>query len=127
MTNSRVTQQGQAMGALTAKLANRGLRRLESMGLAAVEGAGLRGQMCKTCACRPGSVPNGCLQTQLDFLKAAAEGEKFLCHSPMNGKLCAGWAQVRAELVANPLPKRVIALIDKHEYSPPDEPEARIK
>lgn len=32
----------------------------------------------KTCACQPGSVPNGCLQTQLDFLKAAAEGMPFL-------------------------------------------------
>lgn len=80
--------------------------------------------MCKTCACQPGSVPNGCFQTQMDFLKAAAEAKPFLCHSPMDGRICAGWVRARAELAANPLPPRAMWLLAKHEYSPPDDTEA---
>ncbi|MDE2256003.1 MAG: hypothetical protein KGL42_17285, partial [Betaproteobacteria bacterium] len=92
------------MGKTTARLAELGRERLKELGLAYVKGPGLRDEMCTTCACRPGSVPNGCLQTQMDFLKAAAEGERFLCHSLLDGKLCAGWVRVRAELAVNPLP-----------------------
>lgn len=109
------------MGKSAAKLAELGLSRLKAMGLDKVKAPTLRDGMCKTCACQPGSVPNGCLQTQLDFLKAAAEGHPFLCHSPHDGKLCAGWVQVRAELAANPLPPQAMDLLAKHKYSPPDE------
>lgn len=109
------------MGKNATRLAELGLARLRAIGLEGVKVPRLRGKMCKTCACQPGSVPNGCLQTQMDFLKAAAEGEPFQCHSPLDGKLCAGWARVRAELVANPLPAPVLALLAKWEYSPPDE------
>ena len=80
----------------------------------------LRAEMCTTCACKAGSVPNGCLQTQLDFLKAAAEGRPFLCHAPLDGKICAGWVRARAELVARPLPAQVLAMLAKHDYSAPD-------
>lgn len=117
----RVTPAGRAMGKSAVRLAELGRARLEEMGLADVNGGALRDEMCKTCACRPGTVPNGCLQTQLDFLKAAHEGLPFRCHSPQDGKLCAGWVRVRAVLVCNPLPAPVADLLSKHEYSPPDE------
>ena len=109
------------MGRSASRLAELGKQRLEEFGLADVKGPGLREDMCKTCACQLGSVPNGCLQTQLDFLKSAAEGKPFLCHAPLNGQICAGWVRVRAELVANPLPHAVTEMLAKHEYSPPDE------
>ncbi len=118
--HSRVTPQGRAMGQSAARLAELGRQRLQDLGLDGVEGPGVRGEMCTTCACQAGSVPNGCLQTQMDFLKAAAEGHPFLCHAPMNGKICAGWVRARAELVARPLPAAALALLAKHEYSAPD-------
>lgn len=109
------------MGKSAARLAELGRQRLESLGLADVKAPRLRDEMCKTCACQPGTVPNGCLQTQLDFLKCAHEGIPFLCHAPKDGKLCAGWVRARAELAANPLPDPVADLLTKHELSPPDE------
>jgi uncharacterized Zn-binding protein involved in type VI secretion len=121
MKHSRVSPKGQAMGRSAVRLADLGLKRLQSLGLDTVEAPMLRGEMCKTCACRPGVVPNGCLQTQLDFLKAAHEGKPFLCHSPKDGRMCAGWVRVRAELVANPLPAGAVALLDKWEYSQADD------
>ncbi len=121
MTHSRVTPQGQAMGKSATRLADLGRARLVEMGLDKVQGPGLRGEMCKTCACQPNSVPNGCLQTQMDFLKAAAEGHPFRCHSPKDGRLCAGWVRVRAQLVATPLPAQLLTLLAKHEFSPPDD------
>ena len=120
MTHSRVTPQGQAMGKNAARLAERGRALLADMGLGSVQAPRLRAEMCKTCACQPGSVPNGCLQTQLDFLKAAAEGTPFLCHSPKDGSFCAGWVRARAVLVEDPLPPVVMAMLASHEFSPPD-------
>ncbi len=120
MTHSRVTPTGQAMGKSAARLAELGRERLAELGLADVKGPNLRDEMCKSCACRPGTVPNGCLQTQMDFIKAAHEGRPFLCHAPRDGKLCAGWVRARAELVANPLPRVVTDMLAKHDYSPPD-------
>lgn len=122
--HSRISPRGQAMGQNAARIAALGQQRLQALGLDGVQGRSLRGEMCKTCACQPGSVPNGCLQTQMDFLKAAAEGRPFMCHAPRDGRICAGWVRARAELAANPLPPEAMALIDKWDYSPPDEPEA---
>lgn len=121
MTHSRVTPQGLAMGKSAARLADIGLARLKSLGLDIVSAPMLRDEMCKSCACRLGTVPNGCLQTQMDFLKAVHDGKPFLCHAPQDGRMCAGWVRARAELVANPLPSAVAAILDKWEYSPPDE------
>ena len=118
--HSRTSPQGRAMGKSAARLAELGRARLVAMGLDAVKAPRLRDEMCKTCACQPGSVPNGCLQTQLDFLKAASEGQPFLCHAPMDGRICAGWASVRAQLGATPLPAAVVALLARHDYSTPD-------
>lgn len=90
------------------------------MGLIGIKAPGLRDQMCASCACRPGGVPNGCLQTQLDLLKAVCEGKPFLCHAPKDGRMCAGWAGVRAEHVADPMPAPIQAIVERWEYSPPD-------
>jgi hypothetical protein len=109
------------MGRSAARLAELGRKRLEAAGLTDMRLDTLRDDMCKTCACRPGVVPNGCMQTQLDLLKAAAEGKPFLCHAPMDGRICAGWAGMRAELVANPLPPQIATMLAKHEFSPPDD------
>ena len=121
MTHSRVSPQGRAMGKNVARLAELGRKRLEALGLDGVQAPRLRGEMCKTCACQPESVPNGCLQTQMDFLKSAVEGTPFLCHSPMDGRFCTGWVRARAELLANPLPPQVLELVANWEYSPPDD------
>jgi hypothetical protein len=121
MTHSRITPQGRSMGKNAARLAELGRRRLEADGLANLKIPTLRDEMCKSCACQPGSVPNGCLQTQMDLLKSAAEGKPFLCHAPMDGRMCAGWVRARAELVANPLPTQAAALLAKWDYTPPDD------
>lgn len=120
-THHRVTPQGQAMGKNAVRLAALGQRVLQAAGLNEVDAPMLRKEMCKSCACQPDTVPNGCLQTQMDFLKSAAEGRPFLCHAPKDGRMCAGWVRVRAELVANPLPAEAMALLSKWDYSPPDE------
>lgn len=121
MTHSRVTQQGQLMGKSAARMAELGRARLAALGLDGVQAPMLRAEMCKSCACQPGSVPNGCLQTQLDFLKSVHDGTPFRCHAPMDGKICAGWVHARAEVAANPLPQLVVELLNKWEYSPPDQ------
>lgn len=120
MTHSRVTPTGQALGRSAARMAELGRQRLEQFGLADLQLPKLRDDMCPSCACRRDTVPNGCLQTQLDFLKAVADGQPFLCHAPLDGKLCAGWVRARAEVVANPLPEQVVKLIGKWEYTAPD-------
>jgi hypothetical protein len=121
--HNRVTPQGQAMGKSNARMAELGRLKLESTGLTNLNLPMLRDDMCKSCACRPGTVPNGCLQTQMDFLKAVVEGKPFLCHAPNDGRMCAGWVRARAEHVANPMPPEVQALIAKWEFTPPDEVE----
>lgn len=121
MSHSRVTPQGKAMGKNAARMADLGLVRLREMGLSDVKGPGLRDEMCKSCACQLGTVPNGCLQTQMDLLKSAHEGKPFLCHAPKDGRICAGWMRVRANLVVNPLPPEAAELLAKWDYSPPDE------
>jgi len=121
MTHSRVTPQGQAMGKSAARLAERGRAMLVDMGLESVRAPRLRAEMCKTCACQPGSVPNGCVQTQLDFLKAVAEGVPFLCHSPKDGRMCVGWVQARVVIAATPLPPQLMTMLAEHEFSPPDD------
>lgn len=118
--HDRVTPQGQRMGKNAARLADLGLVRLVELGLDGVKGPGLRDDMCKSCAYRPGTVPNGCLQTQMDCLKSVIEGRPFLCHAPKDGKMCAGWVRARAEVVAEPLPQSVVEMVARWEYSPPD-------
>lgn len=97
---------------------------MESQGMGILNLPMLRDEMCASCACRAGTVPNGCAQTQLDLIKAVVDGKSFLCHAPMDGRMCAGYVGARAGHVASPLPKPVIDIANSWEYSPPDEPEA---
>lgn len=125
MSHPRITPEGLDLGRLVARLAEQGQQRLapfKQVDFTTIAPR-LRSEMCKSCACRPGSIPNGCLQTQLDLLKSAHEGKPFLCHAPKDGRLCAGWTGARAEIVARPLPAAVVAVLDRWQYSPPDEPD----
>ena len=117
----RVSEEGRQLGRLTAAMADRGRAILAAQGLVGISMPGLRDEMCASCACRPGTVPNGCLQTQLDLLKTVVEGKPFLCHAPHDGKLCAGWAGARAEHVARPMPAAVVAMTEAWNYLPPDD------
>ena len=121
MTHERITLEGKRMGRNAARLADLGRARLVDAGFDGLGLQMLRDEMCKSCACRIGTVPNGCLQTQMDFLKAAAEGMPFLCHAPKDGRMCAGWVRARAELVSNPLPPQAMALLAKWQYSPAED------
>lgn len=116
----RVTPEGRALGRQSAAMAELGGMRLQALGLGDVRAPMLRESLCTTCACRPGSVPNGCLQTQMDFLKSVVEGKPFLCHAPHDGKLCAGWVRARAEVAARPIPPETVALLARWDYSRPD-------
>lgn len=117
----RVSAGGKALGRITAKAAELGRSRLEANSLVGLGLPGLRDEMCASCACRAGTVPNGCLQTQMDLLKTVVDGVPFLCHAPKDGRMCAGWAGVRAHHVAHPLPEAVIDLVNAWDYSPSDE------
>src|SRR6185437_5300325 len=120
LKHPRVSEDGQTFGRLTALMAERGQRLLVDQGLSGLALPGMRDAMCASCACRAGTVPNGCLQTQLDLLKAVVEGQKFLCHAPKDGRMCAGFIGVRAAHVATPLPLEVQELTAAWEYSPAD-------
>ena len=51
---------------------------------------------CKSCAYLEGTVPNGCVPTVMDAIKAACERVPFMCHQHFdaNGnptEICMGW------------------------------------
>ncbi len=119
--NSRVSEQGKRLGQAMARIAERGRSVLAAHGLAAPGVDSVRDDMCASCACRPGTVPNGCTQTQLDLLKCIVEGKPFYCHAPRDGRMCAGWVAARAQHVASPLPLDAQLLAFAWEYSPPEE------
>lgn len=85
--HSRVSPEGKALGERMARIADKACARLAAQGEA--------DERCKTCAFRAGTVPNGCMQTQLDVLKAVVEDEPFLCHhDKRNHTMCHGWFAV---------------------------------
>lgn len=118
--HKRVTPEGRAIGRQTADLADRAVARL------ATEGES--DERCKSCAFTHGTVPNGCLQTQMDVMKAVVENVPFLCHqADRKGWPCHGWYAVRA--VINVTEKAKGALLDQvgpcpWDFSPPDEADA---
>ncbi|MEI2416148.1 hypothetical protein V8Z80_08180 [Orrella sp. JC864] len=66
---------------------------------------------CKSCAFTAGTVPNGCLPTVMDAMKATMEMDPFYCHQPKPGPdgkpttICAGWSIAISALVdRKPLP-----------------------
>ncbi|MBY0238104.1 MAG: hypothetical protein K2X55_02210 [Burkholderiaceae bacterium] len=88
----RVSAEGQALGLNFARIAD--------AECAALAGEGEDDERCKSCAFRAGTVPNGCIQTQLDVAKAVVENVPFMCHCDLDArgrptKICHGWFAVR--------------------------------
>jgi hypothetical protein len=115
--HSRVSPEGKKVGLMMAKLADAECERLVA--------EGETDDRCKTCAFTAGTVPNGCLQTQSDALKAVIEDVPFMCHAHKNkhgvyDRICHGWYFVG----------RIARRREKHkgklpevpwDFSPPDE------
>lgn len=114
----RVSPEGRKLGVVAARLAD--------AECAALVLDGEEDERCQSCAFRAGTVPNGCLQTQLDVMKAVAEDIPFMCHQHLDqrgrpSKVCHGWFAAR----------RVVDRIEAatgqkmppapYEFSPPDE------
>lgn len=113
--HSRVTPEGRAMGEQMVRLADRSIARLAA--------DGEEDERCNSCAFRPGTVPNGCLQTQMDALKCVVENVPFLCHqADRKAWPCHGWYAARVEVKrverarGQPLQAKC-----PWEFSPPDE------
>lgn len=102
----RVTPEGRAAGEQHAQLAEKAIARLD----------GELDDRCKTCAFRAGTVPNGCLQTQLDALKCVVEKKPFMCHHDLRMP-CFGWYAVSVALKGK-IPAGATVPWD---MSPPDE------
>jgi hypothetical protein len=109
--HNRVCEKGKAIGNQMARLCD------QEVGKLIAEGEYDKDQRCDSCAFRLGTIPNGCLQTQMDIMKCVLEHEPFFCHAVENPgtKVCQGWfASVQA---AKKSPK----VICPWPYSPPDE------
>lgn len=81
------TEEGQALGAELARLADGALLQLNGAVL----------ERCATCAFRAGTMANGCAATLMNALKCAMEGEEsFYCHEKnREGCVCAGYLALR--------------------------------
>lgn len=111
--HSRVSDEGKKIGHTMSRLADAGV-----VFLSANDEPDTR---CKTCAYRSGTIPNGCLQTQMDAMKATLEGVAFQCHHVAKGKdkpLCHGWYASRVFLRISGAPMNQKTPWD---FSPPDE------
>lgn len=112
---SRISAAGLDMGAQILRLSEPAIARLVA--------EGEPDERCKSCAFRPGTVPAGCLQTQMDVLKAIIEDVPFLCHqADRKGSPCHGWYASRVELkrkekLLGPLPVTTCPW----PFSPPDD------
>jgi len=119
--HSRVSPQGRDLGNQMARIVQPWIEH--------VEAEGEPDQRCKSCAFRAGTVPSGCLQTQMDVMKAVIEKTPFNCHQhDRKGQICHGWFAMRvamryAEKTKGPLPVTQCPW----EFSPPDSPEEMSK
>lgn len=113
-TPNRVTPEGRAMGFQ--------LVRLTEPAIAEMVREGEADERCKSCAFRLGTVPNGCLQTQMDALKAVVEDKLFVCHQhDREGKVCHGWFAARVAIDRAELARGVkFEAACPWEFSPPD-------
>lgn len=108
--HSRVTPEGRMLGFQTARLVEPAVQDLIRQGEP--------DERCKSCAGTYGTVPNGCAQTQADFIKATIEAVPFLCHqADRKGWPCHAWYAARVHLGER---KGSVPW----EFSPPDEQEA---
>lgn len=112
--HNRVTPEGRTMGEQMARLTEASIARL-----AAEDEPDER---CKSCAFVRGTVPNGCLQTQMDALKCVVEGVPFLCHqADRKGWPCYGWYAARVSLRSAEKARGVALNVTcPWDFSPPD-------
>ncbi len=85
-------------------IAGKALVRLTDPAIAELVAEGEADDRCPTCAFREGTVPNMCLQTQADAIKAVIEDVLFTCHhkKPIGSHVCHGWFAARYALRNNP-------------------------
>lgn len=111
--HNRVTPEGRAAGFQ--------IVRLTEPAVAELERQGEPDERCKTCAFRLGTVPNGCIQTQLDALKAVLEDVPFMCHQRME-RICHGWFAARVAVDRAELARGTkLDMTCPWEFSPPDQ------
>lgn len=115
-TPNRVTPEGRAAGFQLAMLTEPAIADLVR--------EGEPDERCKSCAFRLGTVPNGCIQTQLDALKAVVEDKLFMCHqADRKGKACHGWFAARVAVDRAELERGTKFPVEcPWDFSPPDEP-----
>lgn len=90
--HARVTPEGREMGEHLVRITEPAIRYLQLQGEP--------DERCRSCAFRAGTVPNGCLQTQMDALKAVVEDVPFLCHQhDRKGWPCHGWFAARVAIL----------------------------
>ncbi len=109
--HNRVSLEGKMIGEQMARLCDIEVKKLIR------DGEWSEDERCKSCAFRAGTIPNGCVQTQMDTMKAILEHEAFFCHSvdQVGSKVCAGWfASVQAL-------KKAPKVVCPWDYSPPDD------
>lgn len=111
---NRVTPEGKAMGEQMVRLAEPMIRHLAN--------SGETDDRCPSCAFRLGTVPNGCLQTQMDVMKAVVENVPFCCHQhDRKGWPCHGWYAARIAIRDAELRKgEKLEATCPWEFSPPD-------
>ena len=115
--HSRVSPAGRALGEQMARLSDNACEALAKVGEA--------DERCKSCAFRMGTVPNGCLVTQSDALKAVIEDVPFMCHQAnRNGAVCHGWFAARVQIDERALAGKPLPVTKcPWEFSPPDDVE----
>jgi hypothetical protein len=87
--HKRITPEGKLSGFKTAMLIEPVVQQFERDGIPDTR--------CKSCAGTYGTVPNGCLQTQADFIKAVSEGVPFFCHAKTD-QVCHAWMAAHTAL-----------------------------
>lgn len=114
--HSRVTPEGRLAGFNMARLVEPAVQTLAH--------DGEPDERCKSCAGTYGTVPNGCLQTMLDFTKAVCEGVPFLCHqADRKGMPCHAWYAARVAIRdANKRHGKPLTIKAPWDFSPPDVP-----
>ncbi|WP_312531681.1 hypothetical protein [Comamonas sp.] len=111
--HNRVSPEGRMLGAQLVRLVEPVIKALEAQGEP--------DERCNSCAFRAGTVPNGCMQSMADAVKATLEQTPFLCHvdrlADGSHKACSGW--LAAIWATGDKPPRQCPW----EFSPPDDPE----
>ncbi len=117
--NKRVCPQGQALGRQMAAIADKAYAALDAR-------LGEGDERCKSCAFTRGTVPNGCLQTQMDVIKAVIETAPFMCHQhDRKGAPCDGWYAVYLAMRSTENTKGPFEVQTcPWEFSPPDRNES---